>query len=304
MGYNKMDGNTSNRVILQIQDGFLTRKIAEGQFEQYKSVFGQLLRINVRPYDKKDANGAVIETRHYVDFDFRDGNDFFSISGGLHSQAMERIIQKLAVIPDLANGVVTVYAWPAEKMGKNGKPYNNIAVRFQGPNDASPQKVDGFAQVPPVTEETYKGVAVRVDKEHNEAVMRLIEDINARLKARPQVSPDGDPVPESNDPVPAYNQQPGYGAAPAPAQYGGQPAPAPMPGYNQQPGYGAAPAPAPGQPYGGQPAYPAGVQVGSPAPAPGQQPGGGYNGQGYQGGGYNGGYQGGGYQGGGYNGQR
>ena len=287
MGMNAHAGNTSNRIILEIRDNRLSRRTADGQFEQFDSVYGQLIGIKPRKFDKKDSNGQVIETREYVDFNFRDGNEFFTISGGLRSMPMERIVQKLAVIQNIANGLVYVYAWPADKTGLNGKPFTNIAVRFQGPNDAEPQKIETSAELPKFETQVISGQTFKITKPHYDAVDRLIAEINSRLGTQAAVAPDGEPVQEDmpeaiSDPQPGFapsqggyaqpQQRPAYGAP-----QGGYPAP-----QGGQSPYGAQPAP-----YGGQPAYPQGG--GYPGPQGGYPPYGAPAAGGYQGGGYNGG---------------
>lgn len=277
MGAIVSNGGSANKDFYTIAFGKLNKGRGE-QRQQFETVYGRLIGISIRNRDSKDANGNILDTKRFLDLDFRDGNEFFCISGELYGSNMNRVLQFLVPIQDFMAGDVYVSAWPSRNINpQTNQPYTNVSVRFKGPADAEPQKIEKVDL--PGIEEVYipqTGETVKSRKRMMETVDGFIRDLQARLAPKPGFAPEDqeEDMPEDTvDPRPQAGYQPQGGYGPQPG-YQGQ-------GYQPQVGNGAQ----------------SGYQGGGFAPQQGQQ------GQQYPGYPQHGnGYQGGGYQGNGYNG--
>lgn len=243
------------------------------QRQQFETVFGYFTGIHVRD---ANVNG---ETKRFVDFDFRDGNEYFCVSSELYGNNTDTIIRSIVSIPDYNAGMVYISAWPVDK---NGRTYTNVSVKFKGQNDNSPQRLE-WAPLPDWQEGTIQqtGETFKSRKARNEAIDKYIEQIKARLNSGSQQGqdyveedlPEGDPDPVGA-PDPGFAPEHGRYPQQQGGYYPGQGAPQQYPGGGLQGGYpqGGYPQQQPYGPQGGYPSY----------PGEGYGPQGGYNGGGYQ----------------------
>lgn len=194
-------------------------QVAEGKFSRYTGrdtppetldvLQGILQGITLR---NVEIDGR---TTPFCDVVFRvEDGDLFSVSTIASSSITADIIGRLANLKDL-NHIVVLSAW------KNGQ-YNNIAMREKASWGMEDGEKMPFTQFPPV-KKVNAGFQQMIDSsERDNAVMKIIDEINAKLKAIGVTYDTAAPAP-ANDPgdippaiagpvaPPDYQPQPGDG---------------------------------------------------------------------------------------------
>ena len=154
--------SAANRTIrFDIRRGHFSRWMGQGQQpREYDYVEGRLVGIALR---KRETQSGEMT---YMDIIFVNGDTRFSVSSIASGSVSAEIISKLANIRDVRS-TVRVEVWAREQ-------YTNCSVRENG------EKLP--FRILPKVEKVQRGFSVSFDTtERDAAVMKLIEELNARL---------------------------------------------------------------------------------------------------------------------------
>ena len=130
---------------------------------EYDYAEGKLIGIEVRR--RRSVNGEIV----YVDFHFKNGDEPFDICALASSAVAADLVGKLKNVKDYVNSTLRIDAWQNNK-------YTNVMLKENGRQVI-------YSKLPR-TQKIDRGFKVEIDSsKRDQAVMLMIDDINARLKS-------------------------------------------------------------------------------------------------------------------------